>query len=235
MSDVLSGGLILDGSDEGRALASPLPFTETWTLGADGPGLNGDKSWTMGATGWAVSSHQALLTNNGLTSSRGQCNVNTGTDDVQVTITLTTYTPDITGTLAAGPCVRMQGDVSLNFYTAVIVTNGGTSSAVIYRFQGGVQTQIGPSVPVSPHAGMTVGLRAVGPKVRMYVDGLPIITTTDAGGLATGRFAGLQGVASGANLVRVDNVLVETAPVITAAVPLELLSLSPMNALVGVH
>lgn len=222
---IVSGGLIRE-TRGGRAIAAPLPYTETWTV-SNHAGLIGDKSWTMGAPGWVVDTQQAQLTNNGTAASRGQCNVDCGTDDYAATVTLTTFAPDIVGTCAAGPCVRMPGDASLNFYTAIVVANGGTPSAMLLKFVGGVQTQLGSAVPVTAHAGMTVTVRAVGSSIRALVDGVPLINVTDTA-LPTGRFAGLQGVASGGNFVRVDNLNVVAATIGVSRIPLELMSLTPM-------
>ena len=223
---IVSGGLIRETRSL-RAVAAPLPYTETWTVG-DHAGLNGDKSWTMGASGWTVASQAAQLTNNGFAASRGQCNVDCGTDDYQATVTLLTYTPDIVGLLSAGPCVRMPGDASLNFYTAVLVSSGGSSPvAMLFKFVGGVQTQLGPtSAPLLFHVGMTLTVRAVGSSIRLLVDGAPTVSVTDTE-LPTGRFAGIQGVATGGNFVRLDNLNVAVATGGITRVPLELLSLTP--------
>lgn len=229
-ASIVSGGLIRETRGARVALA-PLPYTETWSV-SNHAGLNGDKSWTMGAVGWVVDSQQALLTGGGGAASRGQCNVDTGTDDYQVTIQVPTYTPDVVGVLAVGPCVRMQGDASLTFYTGVIsTTGGGTTLAVLYKFVSGVQTALGSPVTVTPHAGMTLSLRAVGSFVRMLFDGAPVISATDSA-IPTGRFAGLQGVGQALNLVRVDNLTVAAAVSTGRTVPLDLLSLTPMA---GVH
>jgi hypothetical protein len=223
---IVSGGLIRE-TRSARAIAAPLPFTETWTV-SNHAGLIGDKSWTMGATGWVVDTQQALLTNNGSAASRGQCNVDCGTDDYAATLTYATYTPDVIGVLSAGPCVRMPGDASLNFYTGVVVVNGGgPATAILFKFVGGVQTQLGASAPVTAHAGMTTTVRAVGSSIRMLFDSAPVISVTDTD-LPTGRFPGLQGVASGLNLVRVDNLTV-TAAAGVGRLPLQLLSLTPLT------
>lgn len=223
---IVSGGLIRE-TRGGRAIAAPLPYTETWTV-SNHAGLIGDKSWTMGAAGWVVETQQAQLTNNGFAASRGQCNVDCGTDDYLVTCTLPVFNPALSGVLAAGPCVRMQGDASLNFYTAVLAASGGPPFVALYKFVAGIQTQLGSAVPVTAHAGMTIGLRAVGSSLRVLFDSAPVIAQTDTA-LPTGRFAGLQGVATDTNLVRVDNLNV-TAAVggATARIPLELMSLTPM-------
>jgi hypothetical protein len=223
---IVSGGLIRETRGARVALA-PLPYTETWTV-SDHADLNGDKSWTMGASGWTVASQTAQLTNNGFAASRGQCNVDCGTDNYAATITLITYSTDIVGALSAGPCVRMQGDASLNFYAGALVASGGGSpTANLFKFVGGVQTQLGsPSAPLLFHVGMTLTVRAVGSSIRLLVDGAPMISVTDTA-LPTGRFAGIQGVATGGNFVRLDNLAVSAATGGITRVPLELLSLTP--------
>ena len=239
LTRVITGGYISGFRPE--PVATPtvtVPFTETWT-GADNPNaLDGDFLWNdfIGTHQWSRVSNTARLFGATSVAQGGYLNNNCGTDDVAVTLTYPVYSPG-TNTLSAGPLVRMSGTVNFTGYCATVVSSGGASNLMLLRFLAGVQTQLPAgqpiSIPVTPHAGMTVGVSALGSRIRAQFDGNTRIDLID-GGIPAGHYVGLQGFNDGTGDVVVDN-LVARSSAARAVVPLEMLTLQPMDALAGVH
>ena len=200
-----------------NAVAVSFPILETWP-GADVvASLDGLYPWVLmfGTGAWHVTGGAAEL--QGIPSSPaqvGRLNVNLGRSDYRVTATIDEWAYAGTNLLVVGPCLRMQGDASLNFYSPIIISVDGVSTASIQRFQVGTgQTQIGPSVPVTPHAGMRIGAQVEGDLIGLYIDDARAFAQHDPTGILTGAFCGMQGVATGTNRVRVGQVLADAVDV----------------------
>src|ERR1051325_8815520 len=182
----------------------PLPFTGALAV-ADASGtLTGDHPWIdfIGTHGWSVVSGTARLFGTSGIAQGGYLALDTGTDDVAVTLSYPLWSPG-TNTLSVGPIVRMPGINVFTGYCAVAFHDVTGSFLVLFRFLNSGQTALGASVPIAPHNGMTVGVSALSNRIRASFDGLTLIDLTDIG-IPSGHFVGLQGFNNGTSEVKVD-------------------------------
>ena len=207
MSDIFSGSLIFNAARVLIHQAAPtltLPVTEPWAV-ADSPGtLNGTYSWVqfVGGTGWSIRLQGAELTGQLSNTQAARLNGNLGTSNFRATVVYDAWSPAGSGVLAGGPAVRMQPDGSFTYYTAPLVNVGGPTQLYLFAFVAGAQYTLGGPVSVTPHTGMTVSLAANGSAITAVFDGTTLLTAPADPRIPTGAFGGIQGVASGANLVR---------------------------------
>lgn len=230
MARTLTAGLIRATPLVHTTSVITLPFTETWATGGDATGtLDGDFIWNdfIGTHQWQRASDRARLFGATGVTQGGYLNRNCGTDDVAVTLTYAVWTPG-TNTLVAGPMVRMTGTPVFTGYCAALIYGDGTTNVVLYRFLAGGQTAIAPAVTVTPHAGMTVGVSALGNRIRASFDGAVRIDLTD-GGIPSGRYVGLQGFNNGTGDVQVETLAASQARAALAKTPLEFLTLRPLT------
>lgn len=232
---VITGGFITAfRPDRGAAVAiGPPPFMETWTVSDALHTLSGDFPWVdiTPPQNWQVFGQRARLATASGAAQAGYLNRDAGTDDLAVTLGYPAYTPG-TGVLSAGPMVRLPGIAVFTGYCATVLTVA-TSTLVLFRFLAGGQVQLGPSIPVTPHPNMTVGVSALGNRIRASFDGSVRIDVTDVG-IPSGHFVGLQGFSSGDGAVVVDDLAVRSATA-RAPLPAEWLTVHPMTPLAGVH
>lgn len=232
-SRVISGGFIRAGQPSRLAVtvATPPPATEAWTVSDAANTLTGNFPWVKGSGGtfgWHVDTGTARLNSSAAIAQWGYLDNDWGTDDLMVTLTYAGYTPG-TNVVSVGPLVRMPGTVNFTGYGPVILTSGGVSSLLLYRFLNGANVALANGVAVTPHSNMTVSVNARANRIRAYFDGLVRIDVTDVG-IPAGHYVGLQGFINGTSDVSVDNLDIRFSA--TRHVPIqELMSLS----LAGVH
>lgn len=234
MARTLTGGLIraTPGLHVAPAVTTPLPATETWTVSDAAHTLSGDFTWVQGSSGtfgWHVDTGTARLNSSSGVAQWGYLDNDWGSDDLMVTCIFPTYTPG-TNTISVGPLVRMPGTTTFTGYCPVVLT-AGVSVLRLYRFLAGGQVQLGSDVSVTPHSNMTVGVNALGNRIRAYFDGLVRIDRTDVG-IPAGHYVGLQGFINGTSDVTVDTFAITSAAARHPVPVAELLGLSPFA---GVH
>lgn len=230
MSEVVSGGLILETSDFTLPFSTvTLPIIETFTVADAPPSLYGDYPWAsfMGPVGWKVTGQTAHLTGQGFSTLGERLNVDLGTNDYTVTAQYPLWSPDTSGFLIAGPLARQQGTSEITFYAAVLIS-GTPTTLNLYRFLSGAQTLIGGPFTVTPHTNMTVAIRTVGNLISAAFDGVTVIGPVSDANIPSGRYAGLEGVAPGLNAVKIDNVAI-TAPSVATHRRRLLNSLTPLT------
>jgi hypothetical protein len=225
VADALAATELLTASLQG------LPIHEPWGT-ADAPGtMSGIYPWVPYFPGnpnaWGVKSGALELQGTGgsMPAQVGRMAVDTGRNDLRVTLMVEEWHDTGTGVLVVGPCLRMQGDASMTFYAPTLIAVDGVLTLSIQRFIAGAQVQVGPSVPITPHVSMTIGLQIDGQILSAFFDGTRVIRQADVGGIATGHFVGIQGVASGLNRVRVRPMDIELPSAQVKPTPAETLSL----------
>lgn len=225
VADALSATELLTASLQG------LPIHEPWGT-ADAPGtMSGIYPWVpyfpANPNNWGVKNGALELQGIGGSSPAqvGRMAVDTGRNDLRVTLTIEEWHDTGTGVLVVGPCVRMQGDASMTFYAPTLISVDGVLTLSIQRFIAGAQIQVGPAIPITPHPGMTIGIQLDGQIFSAFFDGARVVRQADVGGIATGHFVGIQGVAAGTNRVRVRPMDIEVPSAQVKPTPAETLSM----------
>lgn len=209
-----------------------LPLSEPWDV-ADAAGtLSGNYPWVDYIGGghlWGVVNRAAQLQGTGAVSSNaqgGRLNVDLGRSDYRLKLRIQEWHDTGAGLLVVGPCARMQGDTSLTFYCPTLIAVNGVVSFALQRFIGGGSVQLGPAIPITPHADMELDVQLRGDLISGYFDDVRLVSQHDPSGILTGRFIGLQGVATLTNRVRVSPLTVSLPGPEVAAAALDTLGLT---------
>ena len=195
----LTGGLsVVYPSDILGAPPVALPLIETWTVANAFGTMDGDRPWAeyIGSpTAYRVENQTVILENAGGLTHGGRLDVQiTDGDDYRVLGQIEEWAPAASGLLVAGVCGRMQGDTSITFYAAALVTFNSASTVVLQRWVAGSEVDLAVrSVVAHPNAQLGLGLR--GNRISALYDGATVLSVVNSE-IPTGRYVGLQGVAN---------------------------------------
>jgi len=215
--DLQTGGFTRTYGDDAPLVAGVgIPFTETWTHADQANNLDADFDWVSLVAGWSIVSNAAELTNTGGASRIERLNVDLQTSDYRVRVPVATFDLGSTGTLVAGVCCRMPSSGASTFYTAFLFgQDGGPVSLNLSRWISGGAVPLGSVVLGTLALPADLAVSAKGNTITAWWDGRRRVQAID-GGIPSGAFAGVQGVAQFATTTaRFTQATVEAVPAFT--------------------